>query len=100
MYHQSDPPPHVLDEHVGEGREHEGADAGAAQREAGRERAPPLEVEAHRQHRRHVDHTEPYTWIIQQDNFTNLNFIFRLSLFNNFKCNQVTLTAGTSKRLT
>ena len=51
-------PAELVEEERGEGREEEGADAGAADRDAGGERAPPLEVVSHGDDGRQVDQAE------------------------------------------
>ena len=52
-------PAELADEEGGEGREEERADAGAADGDAGGERAPPLEVVSHGDDGGQVDEAQP-----------------------------------------
>ena len=52
-------PAELVEEDGGEGREEEGADAGAADGDAGGQRAAPLEVVSHGHHGRQVDQAQP-----------------------------------------
>lgn len=72
MYNHGPSPAVIFDDLVSERSEDECSNSGAAERQAGGQRAPSLEVESDSQHRRHVDHAETDTWRIINMHHTTL----------------------------
>lgn len=60
LYHHGAAPAVARDQPADQRRHHEGADAGAADGDAGGQRAPLVEVEPGRDHRWQVDHAEAH----------------------------------------
>ena len=76
--HQPPPAPRRAQHGRCNGRHRKGADAAAADRDAGRQGAPPLEVEARRDHGRHVDEAEPDTYRSVRNEYRGFNVSTRV----------------------